>query len=178
MLHNKSPFTRKEADRRRAYEFARPNDLSIELCIELDSRHHRAKSQRDCINGANKARLTCSPRLHVCNLRNPEAHNQRRAQRSHEANASNQRDAQKICKLLSQGHTIATVCDAVGIGERTYYDCRERSPQFAQATNVRGWKLGRARAYLSPVRLFHLVQVEPSSTVSLCFRRTDAADKR
>jgi hypothetical protein len=41
---------------------------------------------------------------------------------------------QKICKLLSQGHTIATVCDAVGIGERTYFDWRARFPQFAQAT--------------------------------------------
>jgi transposase-like protein len=39
----------------------------------------------------------------------------------------------KICALLSQGHTISAVCGAVGIGERTFYDWREKHPHFSQA---------------------------------------------
>ena len=40
----------------------------------------------------------------------------------------------KIERLLAQGHTIATVCQTVAIGERTYYQWCARSRQFAQAT--------------------------------------------
>ena len=40
----------------------------------------------------------------------------------------------KIERLLAQGHSIATVCQTVAIGERTYYQWCERNPQFAQAT--------------------------------------------
>jgi hypothetical protein len=40
----------------------------------------------------------------------------------------------KIERLLAQGHTIATVCQTIAIGERTYYQWCERNPQFAQAT--------------------------------------------
>src|SRR5215472_1700719 len=40
----------------------------------------------------------------------------------------------QICKLLSQGHTIATVCEAVGIAERTYFDWCEKHLHFSQAT--------------------------------------------
>jgi hypothetical protein len=40
----------------------------------------------------------------------------------------------KIERLLAQGHTIATVCQTVAIGERTYYQWREKHPQFSQAT--------------------------------------------
>ena len=39
----------------------------------------------------------------------------------------------QLCKLLAQGHTIATVCEAVGIAERTYYDW-QKHPHFSQAT--------------------------------------------
>jgi hypothetical protein len=40
----------------------------------------------------------------------------------------------KIERLLAQGHTITTVCQAVAIGQRTYYQWCERNPQFSQAT--------------------------------------------
>jgi hypothetical protein len=40
----------------------------------------------------------------------------------------------RICKLLAQGHTIATVSAMVSIGERTFYEWREKHPQFSQAT--------------------------------------------
>jgi hypothetical protein len=40
----------------------------------------------------------------------------------------------RICKLLSQGHTIATVSAMVSIGERTFYEWCEKHPQFSQAT--------------------------------------------
>ncbi len=40
----------------------------------------------------------------------------------------------KICGLLAQGHTVSAVCGAVGIGERTFYDWREKHPHFSQAT--------------------------------------------
>ncbi len=39
----------------------------------------------------------------------------------------------KICDLLAQGHTVSAVCGAAGIGERTFYDWREKHPQFSQA---------------------------------------------
>jgi hypothetical protein len=42
--------------------------------------------------------------------------------------------SRKIERLLAQGHSIAVVCQTVGIGERTYYQWCERNPQFAQAT--------------------------------------------
>jgi hypothetical protein len=40
----------------------------------------------------------------------------------------------QICKLLAQGHTIKTVCEAVAIGERTYFDWCGKHPHFSQAT--------------------------------------------
>jgi len=40
----------------------------------------------------------------------------------------------QICALLAKGHTIKTVCQAVVIGERTYYDWCEKHPHFSQAT--------------------------------------------
>jgi hypothetical protein len=40
----------------------------------------------------------------------------------------------QICALLAKGHTIKTVCEAVVIGERTYYDWCEKHPHFSQAT--------------------------------------------
>jgi hypothetical protein len=40
----------------------------------------------------------------------------------------------KICKLLTQGHTIATVCGSVGIAERTYFTWCEKHLHFSQAT--------------------------------------------
>ena len=39
----------------------------------------------------------------------------------------------KICGLLAQGHTVSAVCGAVGIGERTFYEWREKHPHFSQA---------------------------------------------
>src|SRR5262245_52672737 len=39
----------------------------------------------------------------------------------------------KICCLLAQGHTVSAVCGAVGIGERTVYEWREKHPHFSQA---------------------------------------------
>jgi hypothetical protein len=40
----------------------------------------------------------------------------------------------RICALLSQGHTTATVSAMVSIGERTFYEWCEKHPQFSQAT--------------------------------------------
>src|SRR5262245_59942741 len=40
----------------------------------------------------------------------------------------------RICTLLAQGHTIKTVCEAVGIAERTYFDWCEKHLHFSQAT--------------------------------------------
>jgi hypothetical protein len=40
----------------------------------------------------------------------------------------------QICKLLAQGHTIKTVCEAVGIAERTYFDWCEKHLHFSQVT--------------------------------------------
>jgi len=51
----------------------------------------------------------------------------------------------QICKLLSQGHTIATVCEAVGIAERTYYDWREKHLHFSQAATC---AIGRSKIFL------------------------------
>src|SRR5215470_4235931 len=51
----------------------------------------------------------------------------------------------QICKLLSQGHTIATVCKAVGIAERTYYDWREKHLHFSQAATC---AIGRSKIFL------------------------------
>ena len=39
----------------------------------------------------------------------------------------------KICGLLAQGHTASAVCGAVEIGERTFYEWREKHPHFSQA---------------------------------------------
>lgn len=41
----------------------------------------------------------------------------------------------KICGLLVQGHTVSAMCGAVGIGERTFYEWREKHPHFSQATS-------------------------------------------
>jgi hypothetical protein len=41
----------------------------------------------------------------------------------------------KICGLLAQGHTVSAVCGAVGIGERTFYEWREKHPHFSQAAS-------------------------------------------
>ena len=51
----------------------------------------------------------------------------------------------QICDLLAQGHTIVTVCDAVGLGERTYFEWCERHPHFAQATTR---AIGRSKIVL------------------------------
>jgi hypothetical protein len=40
----------------------------------------------------------------------------------------------KICNLLTQGHTIATVCGALRIAERTYFDWCEKHLHFSQAS--------------------------------------------
>jgi len=40
----------------------------------------------------------------------------------------------KICALLERGHTVSAVCAATSIGERTFYEWREKHPQFSQAT--------------------------------------------
>lgn len=39
----------------------------------------------------------------------------------------------QVCALLAKGHTVKTVCEAVAIGERTYYDWCEKHPQFSQS---------------------------------------------
>jgi Bacteriophage Sf6, terminase small subunit-like len=41
----------------------------------------------------------------------------------------------KICGLMAQGHTVSAACGAVGIGERTFYEWREKHPHFSQATS-------------------------------------------
>jgi hypothetical protein len=46
----------------------------------------------------------------------------------------NQQLQRRVCALLSQGHTIATVSAMVSIGERTFYEWCEKHPQFSQAT--------------------------------------------
>jgi hypothetical protein len=51
----------------------------------------------------------------------------------------------KIERLLAQGHTITTVCQAVAIGQRTYYQWCERIPQFAQATTC---AIGQSKIFL------------------------------
>jgi hypothetical protein len=51
----------------------------------------------------------------------------------------------QICKLLAQGHTIATVCEAVGIAERTYYDWREKHLHFSQAATC---AIGQSKVFL------------------------------
>jgi hypothetical protein len=51
----------------------------------------------------------------------------------------------KICRLLAAGHTIATVCEAVGIAERTYYEWREKYPHFSQATTR---AIGQSKIFL------------------------------
>jgi hypothetical protein len=51
----------------------------------------------------------------------------------------------KICRLLVAGHTIATVCEAVGIAERTYYEWREKYPQFSQAATR---AIGQSKIFL------------------------------
>jgi len=51
----------------------------------------------------------------------------------------------RICALLRQGHSIRTVCAAVAIGERTYFQWCERNPQFAQATTC---AIGRSKVVL------------------------------
>jgi hypothetical protein len=50
----------------------------------------------------------------------------------------------KICKLLAQGHTIKTVCEAVGIAERTYYDW-QKHPHFSQAVTR---AIGQSKIFL------------------------------
>src|SRR5262245_60149160 len=40
----------------------------------------------------------------------------------------------RICTLLAQGHTIKTVCETVGIAERTYFDWCEKYSHFSQVT--------------------------------------------
>src|SRR5207249_1255572 len=40
----------------------------------------------------------------------------------------------KICALLSEGHRVSAVSGAVGIGERTFYEWREKHPHFSEAT--------------------------------------------
>jgi hypothetical protein len=55
----------------------------------------------------------------------------------------------EICSLLAAGNTIKTCCDAVGIGERTFFDWCEQFPHFAQATT-------RARAQ-SKIKLVKII---------------------
>ena len=50
----------------------------------------------------------------------------------------------QLCKLLGQGHTIKTVCEAVGIAERTYYDW-QKHPHFSQATTR---AIGQSKIFL------------------------------
>jgi hypothetical protein len=50
----------------------------------------------------------------------------------------------QLCKLLGQGHTIKTVCEAVGIADRTYYDW-QKHPHFSQAI-TRG--VGQSKIFL------------------------------
>jgi hypothetical protein len=50
----------------------------------------------------------------------------------------------QICKLLAQGHTIKTVCEAVGIAERTYYDW-QKHPHFSRATTG---AIGQSKIFL------------------------------
>ena len=40
----------------------------------------------------------------------------------------------RICDLLREGHTIATVCEGLGVGERTYFDWGTKHPHFLQET--------------------------------------------
>ena len=57
----------------------------------------------------------------------------------------------KICALFEQGHTVSAVCGAVGIGERTFYEWREKHPHFSQATSR---AIGQSRiALVDKVRL-------------------------
>jgi hypothetical protein len=44
----------------------------------------------------------------------------------------------QICKLLAQGHAIRTVCEAVGIAERIYYDW-QKHPAFFSGDYRRDW---------------------------------------
>ena len=50
----------------------------------------------------------------------------------------------RICIMLSRGHTIKTVCEAVGIAERTYYDW-QKHPHFSQATTC---AIGQSKIFL------------------------------
>jgi Helix-turn-helix domain of resolvase len=51
----------------------------------------------------------------------------------------------RICTLLAQGHTIKTVCEAVGIAERTYFDWCEKHLHFSQVTTC---AIGRSKISL------------------------------
>jgi hypothetical protein len=50
----------------------------------------------------------------------------------------------QICKLLAQGHTVATVCEAVGISEWSYYHWQKK-PKFSQATTR---AIGESKVFL------------------------------
>jgi AraC-like DNA-binding protein len=41
---------------------------------------------------------------------------------------------QKICALLMRGHTVATVCGALGISHRSFHDYCARDGAFLAAT--------------------------------------------
>jgi hypothetical protein len=45
----------------------------------------------------------------------------------------NRRLQAEICEYLAKGHTVATCCALVGIGERSYYTWCEEKLQFLQA---------------------------------------------
>jgi hypothetical protein len=40
----------------------------------------------------------------------------------------------QICDLLAEGVPIGATCDAVGIGQKTYFEWCNRNPQFSQVT--------------------------------------------
>jgi hypothetical protein len=40
----------------------------------------------------------------------------------------------RICKLLQRGHTVKTVCGAVGISDRTFHTWTAQRPAFLAAT--------------------------------------------
>src|SRR6266566_5013569 len=52
--------------------------------------------------------------------------NQRRSMKRGRRSILNQKMQRKICGLLSQGSAIKSACIICGLGERTFYDWREK----------------------------------------------------
>jgi len=67
-------------------------------------------------------------------MTNAEVKTKRRKKKRGRATKLDARMLRRICALLARGHTIKTVCEAAGIGERTFYDWKGSHPHFSQET--------------------------------------------